>query len=167
MGQRLSWERYFINIAKETATKSKDPSSKVGCVIVDKDKRVVSSGFNGFVAGCDEHYMSQERPLKYHQVIHAEMNALIFSRKDVYGCKIYTTHGPCDNCLKHLLQAGIKEIYYDDPGIMLERGEYNQKLAIGLLVKSTKAIIINVNNNKNYVEEIGNIELFTELKEYD
>jgi len=107
-----NWNDYFMDMAEVVATKSKDPSTQVGCVIVDKKHRPVSNGYNGFVSGCDEKKMSQERPLKYHLVIHAEMNALIFSNKSLEGCIVYTTHYPCDNCLKHLLQAGVRQIYY-------------------------------------------------------
>ena len=66
---KISWHEYFINIAKEVAKKSKDPSSQVGCVIVTNDNRPVSFGYNGFVSGCDEGHMTFERPLKYNLII--------------------------------------------------------------------------------------------------
>lgn len=101
-----------MNIAAQVAKRSKDPSSQVGAVIVDQKNRPVSFGFNGFISGCNEEYMSQERPLKYHLVIHAEMNAMTFANRDLTGCKIYSTHIPCANCLKHIFQSGISEVYY-------------------------------------------------------
>ena len=143
-----------MNIAMEVAKKSKDPSSKVGCVIVDKENRLVSTGFNGFVSKCDEQMMTIERPLKYHFTIHAEMNALIFARENLFGCTVYTTHGPCDNCLKHLLQAGIRTIIYDDPIIMQQRGTDDQKNAITRLILSTEATVVNINNNYDYYKEL-------------
>lgn len=146
--------KYFIDIAKAVASKSKDPSSKVGCVIVDEDNRIVSTGYNGFVAGCDEDHMSWERPEKYFLVIHAEENALIYSRRDLSNCRVYITHGPCEVCLKHLLQAKVRDIYYDDPSIIKDRGTDGQKAAIRSLLRSTDAEVINVNNGKHYYTEI-------------
>jgi dCMP deaminase len=107
-----SWDEYFINIAEQVAKKSKDPSTKTGCVIVDSKKRPVSFGYNGFIAGCDETKMSHKRPTKYLLVIHAEMNAILFSRRDLENCVLYTLYAPCENCLKHVIQAGIKKIVY-------------------------------------------------------
>ncbi|MFW5888075.1 MAG: deoxycytidylate deaminase [Bacteriovoracia bacterium] len=149
----INWDHYFINIACEVAKKSKDPSSQVGCVIVTEDNRPISFGYNGFVSGCDEQYMTTERPMKYLLTIHAEMNALIFAEKSVVGSKAYVTHGPCDNCLKHLMQAGIKKIIYKDPGILKQRGTVEQKDAIKRLLKSKPIICRNI-DGKDYIEDI-------------
>lgn len=149
----VSWDQYFINIAKEVAQRSKDPSSQVGCVIVTQDNRPVSFGYNGFVSGCDEKLMTIERPLKYFLTIHAEMNALMFAQRSVENCKVYSTHGPCDNCLKHLMQAGISTIIYADAGIIGQRGTYEQKEAIKRLLSSKEIICRNLNGT-NYLEEI-------------
>lgn len=144
---------YFVTIASAIAQKSKDSSSKVGCVLVDQDNRIVSTGYNGFVAGCDETKLSWERPAKYLYVIHAELNALIYARRDLSGCRAYVTHGPCENCLKHLLQAKVKEIYYTDASIMRDRGTCEQAKAIENLIKATGAIVKNI-NGKDYVSEL-------------
>ena len=149
----LKWNEYFINIAKQVAEKSKDPSSKVGCVIVTDDNRPVSFGYNGFVSGCDESLMTMDRPMKYYLTIHAEMNALLFAERSVRNCKAYITHGPCDNCLKHLMQAGIRKIYYACPGIIKERGTNEQKEAIKRLLQSKAVECVNI-NGKNYLEDI-------------
>lgn len=148
----MDWKEYYISIAKAVSAKSKDPSTKVGAVIVDKDNRVVSQGFNGFVKGCNEHSMTFEKPMKYNLIIHAEMNALVFSRRDLTGCTVYCTHGPCENCLKHMLQAGIKTIIYEDAGIM-RRGSDDSKEAIYRLVKATGAKVESL-LGVNYVEDI-------------
>ena len=150
----MNWHNYFIAITKEVAAKSKDPSSKVGAIIVNKNHEIVSTGFNGFVSKCDETCMTYERPMKYNLIIHAEMNALIFAKRDLYNCTVYSTHGPCENCLKHLLQAGIVKYFYDDPGIIRDRGSREQKAAIMRLVDATNIQIINVNNELFYTTEI-------------
>lgn len=145
--------QYFIKIAKTIASKSKDPSSQVGAVIIDEDNRIVSSGYNGFPAGCDESKLSWERPMKYLTVIHAELNALIFARRDLQGCRIYVTHGPCESCLKHLLQAKVMEIFYEDASIMRYRGTPDQKTAIKNLILATGATVQNINGT-DYIKEL-------------
>ncbi len=132
----MSWHEYYLQIAEITAKKSKDPSSQVGCVIVDPNNKIVSTGFNGFVAGCDETQMTYERPMKYNLIIHAEMNALMFANQSVKGCTVYVTHHPCDNCFKHLLQAGIKQVYYKSKSV-IERFSQDQLEAIDKLQKAT------------------------------
>lgn len=148
--------QYFIDIAQAIASKSKDPSSKVGCVIVDSDNRIVSTGYNGFVAGCNESLLSWERPAKYHYVIHAELNALIYARRDLSGCRAYVTHGPCENCLKHLLQAKVRDIYYADASIMRDRSTDEQKEAIVRLIFATQARVFNI-NGRSYVDELRKV----------
>jgi dCMP deaminase len=132
---------YFLHIARSVALKSKDPSTQVGAVIVDEDNRVVSTGYNGFISKCNEKDLSWERPMKYHFVIHEEMNAILYARRDLRGCRMYLTHEPCENCLKHALQAGMKVFYYGQP---YDKFTEDQRRAIDQLVKATGA----------YVEEI-------------
>ena len=148
------WIPYYIEQAKNIASMSKDPSSKVGCIIVSPDNIPVAQGFNGMVSECDESFMSWERPYKYFVVRHAEENAVIFSRRDISGCTAYVTHGPCERCLGMLLQAKVRTIYYDCAGIMKDRGSDMQLWAIEALIKSTGAKVINANNNKEYLEEL-------------
>ena len=151
----MNWHEYFMNIAKAVALKSKDPSSKVGTVIVDKKKRPISFGFNGFVAGCDEGHMTFERPLKYNLIIHSEMNAIIFANRSLEGCVLYSTHGPCDNCLKHILQSGVRTIWYNCPGIMRDRGSKEELLAIEKLITATGISVRNVNTGRSYLQDLN------------
>lgn len=144
---------YFIKIAKDIASLSKDPSTKVGAVIVDEDHRIISTGYNGFPAGCDESQLTWERPMKYLTVIHAELNALIFARRELTNCRIYITHGPCESCLKHLLQSKVREIYYESAEIMKYRGTTEQKEAIVRLIKATGATVQSI-DGKEYIKEL-------------
>ena len=90
MSKQQDWDEYFLNIAEAVAQKSKDPSSKMGCVIVDQNKRVVSLGYNGMVQGADESKMTMsERPMKYYFAIHSEMNAVLFAHQPLEGCTLY------------------------------------------------------------------------------
>jgi len=151
----MDWNKYYMNLASAVSEKSKDPSSHVGCVIVDSDNRIVSTGYNGFVAKSDESKFTWDRPMKYLTVVHAEMNAIIYAKRDLRGCKMYTNFGPCENCLKHTLQAGIREVYYKDPGIMRDRSTAEQKEAIKRLIEATGAKVVNVDTNEEYLKELG------------
>ena len=93
--------------------RSKDPSTKVGAVIVGSDGKKVSVGYNGFPTGFHDspEYWS-DRSLKYPRVIHAECNAIINCPFDTSGSTIYCTLHPCYRCLAMLINAGIKEIVY-------------------------------------------------------
>ena len=113
MSEQISRDQYFINIAHEVASRSKDPSTKVGCVIVDEKHRPISFGYNGFIAGGDERFFTHERPQKYYAVIHAEMNAILFAKRDLQNCKLYCNYACCENCLKFIIQSGIKEVIYE------------------------------------------------------
>lgn len=104
------WDQHFLEMAKLVSTMSKDPSTKTGAVITGaNDKRVVSTGYNGFPADMQdkpELYMSREE--KYSRIVHCEMNALIYAQRDLHGCTLYTwPFMSCDRCVVHMLQAGI------------------------------------------------------------
>ena len=157
------WDGYFMKIADAVALKSKDPSSHLGCVIVDQNKRVVSVGYNGLIQGADESKMTlEERPMKYHFVIHAEMNALLYARRDLAGCTIYNHIATCDNCLKHCLQAGIKRFVYKelrvksystDPKHSMTNLETDEAI-IRLLTAMPEVETLNLTNGKTYIEDI-------------
>ena len=106
-------DQRFIKLAQHIATWSKDPSSRVGSVIVDEHRRVVSVGFNGFPAGVSDEEVPRERKLL--RVVHAEMNACAFATAPVRGCTIYVTHPPCSNCAAILIQKGIFRVVYPTP----------------------------------------------------
>jgi dCMP deaminase len=150
----MNWHEYNMEIAHKVAQKSKDPATKVGCVIVDEKNHPVSWGFNGMVQGADESFFSWERPHKYFTVIHAEMNAVLFAERRLEKCTVYVTHGPCEACLKHLLQAGARKIIYSDPSILVKRGTLDQKQAIKSLIFATGADVFNINNLMPYETEL-------------
>ena len=161
--KQAAWDEYFMKIAETVALKSKDPSSKMGCVIVDKDKRVVSLGYNGMVRGADESKMTlSERPMKYYFVIHSEMNAILFARENLEGCTIYNRVATCENCLKHCLQAGIKRFVYrelrvhshsTDPKKSMTNIETDEAV-VRLLSSMPDVETLNITNGKTYIEDI-------------
>ncbi len=106
------WDKFFIGLAEYVSSASKDPSTKVGAVIVDDDRRIVSIGFNGFPKGVEDlKSRYDERELKYKFIVHAERNALLFANKSTKGCTIYTfPFMPCSACAGMIIQAGIKHV---------------------------------------------------------
>lgn len=117
MSKRKDWKEYFMQITELVASRSTCDRAWVGCVLVNDNNRIVSTGYNGSVSGnphCDNvgHTMRDGHCIA---TIHAEMNALLYCAKEgisVKNCSAYVTHFPCLNCTKALIQAGIKNIYY-------------------------------------------------------
>jgi dCMP deaminase len=155
-----TWGENFMDMAKVVAKRSKDPSCQVGCVLV-KDNRVISTGYNGFISGCDESLMTYDRPLKYFLILHAEINAAMFARReDLRGSICYCTAAPCENCLKYLLQAGVRKFYYEGNEPTIKRGSPEQKEAIKRLISSVPDCECrNVLTGNNYYTEIQASEL--------
>lgn len=106
----LKWDRRFLDLAKLVASWSRDPSTKVGAVIVDEHKRILSLGFNGFPQGMPDYPQHYEnRDEKYSRVVHAEINALIFAGRLPPKATLYTwPMMSCERCVVQMLQAGIR-----------------------------------------------------------
>jgi len=109
----MSWTDYFFEMAILAARKSKDPSTKVGCVIVDEN-RVVATGYNGFPHGVRD-YVSRydNRDLKYAMVVHAELNAVCYAARagvSLDCAHAYITFPPCNICAAAMIQANIIEV---------------------------------------------------------
>lgn len=116
----LSWDEYFMGVAKLSAMRSKDPSTQVGACIVGHDNRILSIGYNGTPNGFSDEAFPWDREgaaleTKYLYVCHAELNAVLNyrgSRKDMENAKIYVDLFPCNECAKIISQSGIKEVIY-------------------------------------------------------
>ena len=117
----FSWDESFMLHAIVAANRSKDPSSQVGAVLVGKNNRILSLGYNGSPNTWDDDDFPWGREAdsiahtKYPYVIHAETNAILNFKgdnKDLEGATVYTTLYPCQNCAKFLAQAGIKRVVY-------------------------------------------------------
>ena len=131
------YKKTFLKIAQVLSENSHCVSHKVGCVIV-KNNRIISTGWNGTPAGflnCDQIFINYDPNIsrKEHMEfsdkyeIHGEASALLYAAKEglaVDGSEAYCTHQPCWNCLKSLIQAGIKEIYFIKKYDRLNGDEY-------------------------------------------
>lgn len=114
----LSWDQYFMAMAHLAAFRSKDPNTQVGACIVNRQKRVVGLGYNGFPKGCSDDSYSWEREgeflqTKYPYVVHAELNAILNSIQNLEGCTLYVSLFPCNECAKAIIQSGIVRVVYE------------------------------------------------------
>lgn len=119
------WDLRFIGLAQHISTWSKDPSTKVGCVVVGEDREIRSTGFNGFPRGInDDEDRLMDREKKYPLICHAEENAIMHAARIGVSLKdstAYVTWPPCSRCARSLIQAGIKEIVYPETGKIPDR----------------------------------------------
>ena len=112
------WEKRYLEIARQVAGWSKDPSRKIGAVIVGNQGQIISQGFNGFARGIDdtpERY--SDRATKYNFVVHAEANAIynaIHNGASPSGATIFVTGLPvCHQCADAIIQTGVKRVVMD------------------------------------------------------
>lgn len=106
------WDLRFLSLAKHVSDWSKDPSTKVGSVLVDENRRVLSMGYNGFPAQIrDDAEQYLNRDLKLKKVVHAEANAIVFAQRNLSTSTLYVWPlMPCSNCAGLVIQSGIKKV---------------------------------------------------------
>lgn len=138
---KMNKDRCYLEIAKTIAKRSHDSETQHGCVLVKSDK-ILSVGFNGFPSGFPDDKLPNTRPFKHNYILHSELNSIINAAKNgvsTDGASAYITGRPCCECLKSLIQAGIKTIYIGDTGH--KDKESTQKLFDELVVLSKIELI--------------------------
>ena len=112
------WKKRFLKLSKEISTWSKDPSTKVGALIISEDRNIISTGYNGFPRDIeDTEERLNNRETKYKFILHAEMNCILnalYNGRSVKDCILFV-HGlpPCSECTKSIIQAGVKKVITD------------------------------------------------------
>ena len=107
----LKWQQRFLDVATEVSTWSKDPSTKVGCVMVSEDGVIVATGYNGIARGVQDHPERMERPTKYLWTVHAEAAAVANAARSgarLKGATAFISHMSCAGCARLMLNAGIE-----------------------------------------------------------
>lgn len=133
------WDKRFLRIAEEVRLWSKDPGTKVGCVLVNQ-RRIVSTGYNGFpqtISDDPERYIDREYKLSV--TVHAEANAILNAAKNgtkVQGSTLYVTFPPCSQCASAIIQAGVAQIVCPDPASAPERWRSNFQAANNLFYEA-------------------------------
>lgn len=112
MRSQLNWDARYLKIAFEISKWSKDPSTKVGAVLVDHlNNSIVSTGFNGFPLNhSDSHEAYHDRDYKYANIIHAESNALRQCSISHRKLTMYCTFPSCDNCMHEMISRGVSRV---------------------------------------------------------
>ncbi len=122
MGKRsdyITWDEYFMGVAKLSGQRSKDPNTQVGSCIVSANNKILSMGYNGLPIGCSDDEFpwareGDELDTKYLFVTHSELNAILNYRGgSLDGSKLYVTLFPCNECAKAIIQAGIRTVVYE------------------------------------------------------
>ncbi len=133
------WDRRFLRIAEEVRLWSKDPGTKVGCVLVN-ERRILSTGYNGFpqtISDDLDRYI--DRDYKLSVTVHSEANAILNAAKNgtkVQGSTLYVTFPPCSQCASAIIQAGVAQIVCPDPASAPERWRSNFKAANNLFYEA-------------------------------
>lgn len=133
MELRLNWDEYFFEIARLVASRSEDPSTKVGCVIVGPDREVRSTGYNGMPRGVIVSSDRMMRPTKYLYFSHSEISAIGNAARSgvaLKDCSAYVTHHPCAGCARALIQAGITKVVYGPGKTSMPEEEFEAAAAM-------------------------------------
>ena len=134
------WDIRFLELAKHISGWSKDPSTKVGCVVVGEDREIRSTGFNGFPRGIsDDNERLTDRSKKYPLICHAEENAIMHAARigiSLKGSTAFVTWPPCSRCARSLIQAGVQEIVYPETDGIPERWLEDFTISNGMLLEA-------------------------------
>ena len=163
--EKISFDVYFMSIAFLVAQRSFDPNTKCGCVLVSKDNRILSTGYNGPIKGSDDKSIPLSRPSKYYHFIHSEINSLLAyggSHFDIQDGKAYVTIRPCHACLRALLQKGIKEIYYSN--LINAKCVDKEDLEAQKLMLENRDVIIKEISHKDISSLLGSSILYIDKK---
>lgn len=134
------WDIRFLELARHISGWSKDPSTKVGCVVVGEDREIRSTGFNGFPRGIsDDNERLTDRSKKYPLICHAEENAIMHAARigiSLKGSTAFVTWPPCSRCARSLIQAGVQEIVYPETDEIPERWMEDFTISNGMLLEA-------------------------------
>ena len=132
----LKWDTRFFKLAASISEWSKDPSTKVGCIIIHPDRNILSTGYNGFPKGIsDTEERLADRDIKYDNTIHAEVNAIFNAARNgvsLQGSTLYVVGLPvCSLCANSIIQVGIERVCmldYKDPRWLMSTDRAKEKL---------------------------------------
>lgn len=141
----MKWNKRFVELAEHISKWSKDSSTQVGAVIFDDNNRIISMGYNGLPQSVfDNQERYDNRELKYKTIIHAEMNSIIFAKRDLTGCSIATwPFLSCSNCTSAIIQSGIKRIISPRlPPELEERWKKSCELSLEMYKEANVEVIV-------------------------
>ena len=138
------WDERFLELASHISTWSKDPSTKVGCVVVGDDREIRSTGFNGFPRGIkDDESRLSDRSQKYPLICHAEENAIMHAARvgvSLKGTTAYVTWPPCSRCTRSFIQAGVNEVVFPKVLEIPERWQEDFTIAMSMMSEANVTV---------------------------
>ena len=149
---KVNYDDYFLAMCYLVAMRSIDPSTKCGAVLVSKEHKVLSTGYNGPIRGADDFKIPLYRPAKYAHLLHAEENCLLAyngGSQDLIGSTMYVTGRPCHKCLRMILQKGIGNIVYTNGNLAVMQDNSEKEIVDLMLSYSPEVAIRTVNNLPN------------------
>lgn len=123
-----TWMNHFLEMAHLVASKSKDPNTQVGCILVSEDRIIVATGYNGLPRGVEDKPERMLRPAKYLWTSHAEENAVSQAARvgmPLKNSTAFVTHMPCSRCARTLIQAGIVAVVVDNGSTSMPKEEFD------------------------------------------
>lgn len=155
MLEKINWDSYFMAQAFLIAQKSIDPSTKHGSVLVDKNNRILSVGYNGPLRNIDDTQIPLTRPEKYLHLLHSEENCLLSyygEEERIVGSRMYITGMPCHKCLRMMIQKGIFTIIYGNVVSFCVKEEGEEQARKLMLELNPQVRLIEFNNNSKIIE---------------
>lgn len=129
------WNDRFFALADMVGSWSKDPSTKVGAVVVRPNRTIVSVGYNGFPRGVDDTYTTREDKLL--RTVHAEANAILTAQEPLHGYTLYVTPlHPCANCAGLIIQSGIKMVHFKAHAESSEAWKQHADVMYGMFISA-------------------------------
>lgn len=149
---RPSWTEYFLGLAKVVSLRSHDSQTKHGCIITDRNNRILGVGYNGFPKGLNDSLLPNVRPEKYPWMIHAERNALSNCVIRPDNGIAYVTGQCCNDCIMALYQEGITKVYMENGHGTHIFDEDNRK-RFDIFVKMSNMDIEYIQSNLTWIKE--------------
>lgn len=140
-----NWDKNFLDMAFHVSAWSKDPSTKVGAVVVsNRDRREIAHGYNGFPPGIDDTPARlANRKIKYKLMVHAERNALYNAPFDVVGGTLYCTMHPCLECAKTIISHRIRRVV-TTPLPPIEKGRWTEEIPEAQIVLQEAGVLVDI-----------------------
>jgi dCMP deaminase len=139
------WVHRFTRLAYEISTWSAD-STGVGAIIVGEDKNIISTGYNGTPKGVEELEIRKTQEYKKYFIEHAERNAIYLAKSSLKGAILFTTHFPCADCARAIIQTGIKSVYFCEK---MEKEHWKQSMmASEVMLKEAKINLYQVKSTE-------------------
>lgn len=150
---RPQWDDWFMSLALLVSSKSIDPDTKHGCIIVGRDNTILSVGYNSPPRGCIDTHLPLTRPEKYKIMEHSESNAIVNAARcgtPLYGSTFYITGHPCPDCLRKIINVGAVKVLYGPIGSACITED--DKAIMSLMLKGQALVLNKYNSHENIIE---------------